>query len=133
MRYLENRVSRHLLLITFSLKYCLIYLTARENIDLTPCYHLDAILPMFVSSNHLIFVDQLRPNLFASWYRIDPEYRNLENLLNHAVNNVDLPEIPDGYGLTISEFLGNDMAGCSSVQGDISNLQAEMPFHSAEV
>ncbi|CAA6661565.1 unnamed protein product [Spirodela intermedia] len=62
----------------------------------------------------------------------DPEYRNLENLLNHAVHNVDLPEIPDGYDLTISEFLGNDMAGCSSVQGDISNLQAGIPFHGAE-
>ena len=67
------------------------------------------------------------------WCRIYPEYPNLENFLNNPVNNVDLHEIQDGYGLSLSAFLGSDMAGCSSVQGDISNLQAEMAFHGAEV
>uniref|UniRef100_A0A1D1ZJE2 Uncharacterized protein At4g26450 n=1 Tax=Anthurium amnicola TaxID=1678845 RepID=A0A1D1ZJE2_9ARAE len=62
----------------------------------------------------------------------EPAYPNLENFLNHPENPVDLPDIQDGYGLAISEFLGNDIAGCPAVQGDISNLQTGMPFHGAE-
>ncbi|MQL95656.1 hypothetical protein Taro_028306 [Colocasia esculenta] len=68
----------------------------------------------------------------ASKTGTEPEYPNLENFLNHPENPVDMPDIQDGYSLAISEFLGNDMAGCTAVQGDISNLQAGMPFHGAE-
>lgn len=55
---------------------------------------------------------------------------NLENFMDQQGNPGDLHGIQDGYGLAISEFLGNDIQGCPAAQGDISNLG---PFHDAEV
>eukprot|EP00262_Sarcandra_glabra_P014126 TRINITY_DN4059_c0_g2_i1.p1 TRINITY_DN4059_c0_g2~~TRINITY_DN4059_c0_g2_i1.p1 ORF type:complete len:499 (+),score=110.05 TRINITY_DN4059_c0_g2_i1:43-1497(+) len=58
-------------------------------------------------------------------------YSSLENFLNHTENTDDLPDVQDGYGLAISEFLGADIASCSSVPADI-DLQTEMNLHNAE-
>ncbi|KAK1310942.1 Uncharacterized protein QJS10_CPA08g01923 [Acorus calamus] len=59
-------------------------------------------------------------------------YPSIESFLNNQVNPDGLPEIQDGYGLTIPEFLGND-ANCSSVQTDINNLQPGMILPGGQV
>ncbi|CAA7407877.1 unnamed protein product [Spirodela intermedia] len=65
----------------------------------------------------------------ASKSKSEPVCPNLENFMNQQGNPVDLHGIQNGYGLAISEFLGNDIQGCPTAQGDISNLG---PFHDAE-
>ncbi|KAK1292996.1 Uncharacterized protein QJS10_CPB17g00291 [Acorus calamus] len=60
-------------------------------------------------------------------------YPSIESFLNQQVNPDGLPEIQDGYGLTIPEFFGSDIGNCSSVQADINNLQTGMTFHGGQV
>ncbi|XP_068643474.1 uncharacterized protein At4g26450-like [Aristolochia californica] len=60
-------------------------------------------------------------------------YSNLENFLTHTENPVDLSNMPDSYGYAISELLGNDMSGCSSVSANINDLQTDMTLHNQEV
>ncbi|KAF6142275.1 hypothetical protein GIB67_039982 [Kingdonia uniflora] len=56
-------------------------------------------------------------------------HSNLENFSDLTERTGDLPDAQDGYGLMISELLGNDISGCSSVQGDITDLHTEMDLH----
>ncbi|KAK1316184.1 Uncharacterized protein QJS10_CPA05g02155 [Acorus calamus] len=60
-------------------------------------------------------------------------YPSIESFLNQQVNPDGLPEIQDGYGLTIPEFFGSDIGNCSSVQADINNLQTGMTLHGGQV
>ncbi|XP_068638809.1 uncharacterized protein At4g26450-like [Aristolochia californica] len=60
-------------------------------------------------------------------------YSNLENFLSHTENPVDLSNMPDSYGYAISELLGNDISGCSSVSANINDLQTDMTLHNQEV
>ena len=57
----------------------------------------------------------------------------LETFPNHAQNTSDVPDAQDGYGLMISELLGNDISNCSSVSTDINSLDHEMNLHNGEV
>ncbi|XP_010277827.1 PREDICTED: uncharacterized protein At4g26450-like isoform X2 [Nelumbo nucifera] len=59
-------------------------------------------------------------------------YPSLERFPNHTENTGDLPDVQDGYGLMISELLGNDMPNCSSVPTDITALHTEMGLHNGE-
>ncbi|PIA26408.1 hypothetical protein AQUCO_09300007v1 [Aquilegia coerulea] len=57
------------------------------------------------------------------------QHSSLENFPNHMDTGGDLPDTQEGYGLMISELLGNDISNCSSVPGDISSLHTEMGLH----
>ena len=57
----------------------------------------------------------------------------LETFPNHAQNTSDVPDAQDGYGLMISELLGNDIPNCSSVPTDINSLDHGMNLHNGEV
>ncbi|XP_058113075.1 uncharacterized protein At4g26450 [Magnolia sinica] len=59
-------------------------------------------------------------------------YSSIESFLNHTENAVDLPDVQDGYGHAISEFLGADISNCSSVPNGITDLQTEMTLHNQE-
>lgn len=52
---------------------------------------------------------------------------------NNAHNVNEIPDVQDGYGLMISELLGNDMPNCSSVPGDLNALHNDMGLHNGEV
>lgn len=56
-------------------------------------------------------------------------HSSLEDFQNHMDSTGDLPDAQDGYGLMISELLGNDISSCSSVPADITGLHNEMGLH----
>lgn len=66
-------------------------------------------------------------------YRTETVYTGLESFQNHPQSTNELPGVQDGYGLMISELLGNDISNCSSVPADITSLHNEMGLHNAEV
>lgn len=68
----------------------------------------------------------------SSKHKSDLSYPNLENVLNQASHTDDLPGIQDGYSLEFSEFLGSDISGCPSAQGDLNHLPPGMSLHGAE-
>ncbi|KAM7504374.1 hypothetical protein LguiB_003278 [Lonicera macranthoides] len=59
-------------------------------------------------------------------------FTGLESFPSHAQNVGDIPDVQDGYGLMISELLGNDMPNCASVAPDVNSLQNEMGIHNGE-
>ncbi|KAF8409827.1 hypothetical protein HHK36_005906 [Tetracentron sinense] len=65
--------------------------------------------------------------------KIENIYSGLECFPNQTENTGDLPDIQDGYGLMISELLGNDISNCSSVPADITALHTEMGLHNGEL
>lgn len=67
-----------------------------------------------------------------SKHKSEPMYPNLDNFLNNTVSTVDLPDIPDGYSLAISDLLGADIAGCPSVSADMNNLHPGMTLPGSE-
>ncbi|PQQ20523.1 uncharacterized protein Pyn_01163 [Prunus yedoensis var. nudiflora] len=44
----------------------------------------------------------------------------------------DIPDVQDGYGLMISELLGNDFPNCSSVPEDLNSMHNEIGLHNGE-
>lgn len=48
----------------------------------------------------------------------------------HSTNNI--PHAQDGYGLMISELLGNDIANCAPLPEDINSLHNDMGLHNEE-
>ena len=60
-------------------------------------------------------------------------YSGLAGFSNNSVNANDIPDVQDGYGLMISELLGNDIPNCSSVPADMNSLHNEMGLHNGEV
>ncbi|EXB50698.1 hypothetical protein L484_005272 [Morus notabilis] len=59
-------------------------------------------------------------------------YTDLEGFPNHAQNTGDIPDVQDGYGLMISELLGNDFPNCSSVPENINPLHNDIGLHNGE-
>ncbi|KAF5190715.1 hypothetical protein FRX31_019700 [Thalictrum thalictroides] len=57
------------------------------------------------------------------------QHSSLENFPSHMNSAGDLPDTQEGYGLMISELLGNDISNCSSVPGDITGLHTDMGLH----
>lgn len=55
-----------------------------------------------------------------------------EGFPNNAHNVNEIADVQDGYGLMISELLGNDMPNCSSVPGDMNALHNDMGLHNGE-
>lgn len=53
-------------------------------------------------------------------------HSSLEDFQNPMDSTGDHPDAQDGYGLMISELLGNDISSCSSVAVDITGLHNEM-------
>lgn len=60
-------------------------------------------------------------------------YTDLESFPNHAQSTGDIPDVQDGYGLMISELLGNDFPNCSSVPGNINPLHNDIGLQNGEV
>ncbi|ONH99552.1 hypothetical protein PRUPE_6G035900 [Prunus persica] len=60
------------------------------------------------------------------------EFTPLEGFPNHAQNTSDIPDVQDGYGLMISELLGNDFPNCSSVPEDLNSMHNEIGLHNGE-
>ncbi|CAN4117855.1 unnamed protein product [Withania somnifera] len=48
----------------------------------------------------------------------------------HSTNNI--PHAQDGYGLMISELLGNDITNCSPLPADMNSLHNDMGLHNGE-
>lgn len=59
-------------------------------------------------------------------------FSGLESFPSHAQNVNVNPDGQDGYGLMISELLGNEIPNCASVPPDINSLQNEMGIHNGE-
>ncbi|KAL9680285.1 hypothetical protein QQ045_018163 [Rhodiola kirilowii] len=56
----------------------------------------------------------------------------LESYPSHARCPNGAADVHDGYGLMISELLGNDISNCSAVTGDISSLHNVMDLHNGQ-
>lgn len=63
--------------------------------------------------------------------REETVYTSLESFPSHAPSTSDIPDAQDGYGLMISELLGNNIPNCSSVPEDIT-LHNEIGLHNGE-
>ncbi|KAL8147011.1 hypothetical protein AgCh_004652 [Apium graveolens] len=59
-------------------------------------------------------------------------FTGLDSLTNNSQNVNDISGVQDGYGLMISELLGNDMPNCSSVPPDVNSLHSEMGLNNGE-
>lgn len=68
-----------------------------------------------------------------SWsFRGDNVFTDLDGFPNNVPNASGMPDAQDGYGLMISELLGNDSPNCSSVPADLNSLH-NMGLPNAEV
>ncbi|EPS61574.1 hypothetical protein M569_13220, partial [Genlisea aurea] len=74
--------------------------------------------------------EQHQNNSFGNSERRGGEamFNELEGFSNAGVQN----DGHDGYGLMISELLGNDMPNCSSVSTDLNSLHNHMVLPNAE-
>lgn len=59
-------------------------------------------------------------------------FTGLESFPSHAQSTNGISDAQDGYGLMISELLGNDITNCSSVPADIDSLHNDMALHNGE-
>ncbi|KAK9689431.1 hypothetical protein RND81_09G059100 [Saponaria officinalis] len=57
---------------------------------------------------------------------------SVENISDNPQHPNDNPDGSDGYGLMISELLGNEAPNCSTVQPDINSLHNDMGLHHGE-
>eukprot|EP00268_Persea_americana_P025265 TRINITY_DN2460_c0_g1_i1.p1 TRINITY_DN2460_c0_g1~~TRINITY_DN2460_c0_g1_i1.p1 ORF type:complete len:748 (-),score=199.33 TRINITY_DN2460_c0_g1_i1:372-2615(-) len=65
--------------------------------------------------------------------KAEPIFSSADSFLNQTQNADDLPEVRDGYGLGISEFLGTDISNCSSgLPSDVNDMQTAMALHNQE-
>ncbi|KAL6999023.1 hypothetical protein U1Q18_000189 [Sarracenia purpurea var. burkii] len=64
--------------------------------------------------------------------KADTEFTGLESFPNHAQSTSDISDVRDGYGLMISEFLGNDISNCTPVPADLNSLHNDMALHNGE-
>ncbi|MCE2055312.1 hypothetical protein HAX54_042386 [Datura stramonium] len=51
---------------------------------------------------------------------------------NNPHGTDDIPDVQDGYGLMISELLGNDIPSCSAVPANMNSLHNDMGLHNGE-
>ena len=66
-------------------------------------------------------------------HRTETIYTDLESFSNHPQNASNIPDVQDGYGLMISELLGNDFSNCSSVQADMNTMHNNIGLPNEEV
>ncbi|KAL0399032.1 UNVERIFIED_CONTAM: hypothetical protein Sradi_2246500 [Sesamum radiatum] len=59
-------------------------------------------------------------------------FTDLDGFPNNVHNANGIPDVQDGYGLMISELLGNDIPNCSSVPTDLNSLHNHMGLPNAE-
>ncbi|XP_062079103.1 uncharacterized protein At4g26450 [Humulus lupulus] len=59
-------------------------------------------------------------------------YTDLEEIPNHARSTGGIPDTQDGYGLMISELLGNDFPNCSAVPEHINPMHNDIGLHNGE-
>lgn len=64
--------------------------------------------------------------------RGDTVFTDLDGFSNNVHNANGMPDVQDGYGLMISELLGNDSPNCSSVPTDLNSLHNHMGLQNAE-
>lgn len=64
--------------------------------------------------------------------RGDTVFTDLDGFPNNVHNANGMPDVQDGYGLMISELLGNDSPNCSSVPTDLNSLHNHMGLPNAE-
>ncbi|KAK6149479.1 hypothetical protein DH2020_017004 [Rehmannia glutinosa] len=62
----------------------------------------------------------------------DTVFTDLDGFPNTVHNANGIPDVQDGYGLMISELLGNDSPNCSSVPGDLNSLHNHMGLPNTE-
>lgn len=68
-----------------------------------------------------------------SWsFRGDNVFTDLDGFPSNVPNASGMPDVQDGYGLMISELLGNDSPHCSTVPADLNSLH-NMGLPNAEV
>lgn len=65
--------------------------------------------------------------------RTGTEFIPLDGFSNQPQNSSDIPDGQDGYGLMISELLGNDFPTCSSVPEDLTPMPNDIGLPNAEV
>ncbi|KAL8139201.1 hypothetical protein V2J09_005202 [Rumex salicifolius] len=64
--------------------------------------------------------------------RMQTEFAGLESFPNHLQNPSENPDVQDGYGLMLSELIGNDIHNCSSAQPGMSTMHNEIGLHHGE-
>ncbi|KAG8386571.1 hypothetical protein BUALT_Bualt03G0162200 [Buddleja alternifolia] len=64
--------------------------------------------------------------------RGDNVFTDLDGFPNNVHNANEIPDVQDGYGLMISELLGNDSPNCSSVPTDLNSLHNHMGLPNEE-
>ncbi|KAM3343212.1 hypothetical protein P3S68_025301 [Capsicum galapagoense] len=64
--------------------------------------------------------------------RAEVVFTGTDGFSNNAHNTNNLPHTQDGYGLMISELLGNDIANCSPLPADMNSLHNDMGLHNGE-
>ncbi|KAL3503701.1 hypothetical protein ACH5RR_038150 [Cinchona calisaya] len=64
--------------------------------------------------------------------RTENVFTDFGGFSNNPINANDIPDVQDGYGLMISELLGNDIPNCSSVPADMDSLHNDMGLHNGE-
>ena len=60
-------------------------------------------------------------------------YSELDSFPSHEQNTGNIPDVPDGYGLMISELLENDFPNCSSVPQHMDPVHNDIGLHNGEV
>ncbi|XP_060199078.1 uncharacterized protein At4g26450 [Lycium barbarum] len=64
--------------------------------------------------------------------RSEVEFTGTDGFSNNAHSTNNIPHAQDGYGLMISELLGNDIGNCSPLPGDMNSLHNDMGLHNGE-
>ncbi|KAG8365208.1 hypothetical protein BUALT_Bualt18G0080500 [Buddleja alternifolia] len=64
--------------------------------------------------------------------REDAVFTDLGGFHDNVHNANEIPEVQDGYGLMISELLGNDNPNCSSVPTDLNSLHNDIGLPNGE-
>ncbi|KAI3466360.1 hypothetical protein Pfo_023023 [Paulownia fortunei] len=64
--------------------------------------------------------------------RGDTVFTDLDGFPNNVHNANEIPDVQDGYGLMISELLGNDSPNCSSVPTDLNSLHNDVGLPNGE-
>ncbi|CAN4097113.1 unnamed protein product [Withania somnifera] len=64
--------------------------------------------------------------------RSEVVFTGTDGFSNNAHSTNNLPHTQDGYGLMISELLGNDIANCSPLPADMNSLHNDMGLHNGE-
>lgn len=66
-------------------------------------------------------------------YRADTVFTDLDGFPNNVHNANEVPDVQDGYGLMISELLGNDSPNCSSLPTNLNSLNNDVGLPNIEV